>query len=324
MNNITLQKLKQTSFLKLASTIFKILVIWFAAIFLLYLLMEILPGDAATNKVGKDGLEAVQLLQEKMGLNRPFSERFFIWFKDFCRGDLGKCLLSEKSVAETIKTPLISSLSVMVAVLTGLIFITLPLAVYSGYYKNSFSRFLSKIAVFLSSLPEFVLTVIIIIILCMKFKFLPVLSIPGPGKTVWQNPISMLMPSICLWIICSSSMFRYIKVMIEGYSQSSYVKEAFLAGLNKNRVLFIHLLPSALPGIAQIMASTVPYILAGSMVVETLTSYPGMGYTLIQAVNIRETPIVMGIGSVLILLTIIFYLLADFLGKRNIKEGEII
>ncbi|NLI72508.1 MAG: ABC transporter permease [Bacteroidales bacterium] len=324
MKNKIPEKLKQASLVKLVLTTFKILFLWFLAIFVLYLLMEILPGDAATNKVGKEGPEAVAALQQKMGLDRPLSERFFRWLRGFCLGDLGKSLLSGKNVADIIKTPLISSLSLALIVFAGLVFITIPLAVYSGYYKNTFSRLLTKTAVILSALPEFVLTVLAIMLLCMKLKLLPVLSVPGPGLTVWQNPVSMLMPSLCLWIICSVSMFRHLRVMIESYAKSSYVKEAFLAGLSKNRVLFVHLLPSALPGIAQIMASTVPYLLAGSMVVETLTSYPGMGYTLIQAVYSRETPIVMGIGSFLIVITIIFYTLADLLAGRSIREEEIV
>lgn len=317
-------KLGQVSLLKLVPTIFKIIIIWLLAVFVLYLLMEILPGDAATNKVGKEGAEAVALLQQKMGLDRPLSERFLAWLKNLSTGNLGKTLLSESSVAEIIKTPIISSLSLSLIVFIGLIFITIPLAVYSGYYKNAFSRILTRAAVLLAALPEFVLTVLFIMSLCMKLRLFPVLSIPGPGKTVWQHPVSMVMPSLCLWIICSAAMFRYLRVMVESHSKSSYVKEAFLAGLSRNRVLFIHLLPSALPGIAQIMATTVPYLLAGSMVVETLTSYPGMGYTLIHAVKARETPVVMGIGSLLIAITIIFYALADFLARKNIREEEVL
>lgn len=306
--------------MKLALTVFNMLLLWLLAVFFLSVLMEVLPGDAATNKVGKKGPEAVAALRNQMGLDRPFIERFFAWLIGFLTGDLGRSLVTGKEVELIIKTPLISSLSITMLVFLALVFVSIPLSIYCAYYKNAISRLISRIAVLISSVPEFVLTIIVMMLLCMKFRFLPVLSIPGPGKTVWENPVSMVMPSLCLWIICTAAMFRYLRVMIESYAKTSYVREAFLAGLSKNKVLFVHLLPSALPGIAQIMASTIPYLLAGSMVVETLTSYPGMGYTLIQAVQSRETPIVMAIGSFLIAITIIFYYLADFLGRKS--NGE--
>ncbi|NMD38610.1 MAG: ABC transporter permease [Christensenellaceae bacterium] len=319
-----LKKLGQASLGKLALAIFKIFVIWLLAVFVLGLLMEALPGDVASNKVGKQGSEAVAALRKEMGLDRPFLDRFFFWLGNFFKGDLGKTLLTKKDVGVIIKTPLISSLSITTIVFLGLVFVSIPLSIYCAYYKNALSRLISRMAVLLSSVPEFVLTILAIMLLCMELRLLPVLSIPGPGKTVWENPVSMLMPSLSLWTICTAAMFRYLRVMIETYVNTSYVREAFLAGLNKNKILFIHLLPSALPGIAQILASTIPYLLAGSMVVETLTAYPGMGYTLIQAVQSRETPVVIAIGSFLIAITILCYYLADFLGKKNKNEGGIL
>lgn len=324
MNSIRLKKLGQASFGKLALTIFKMFVIWLLAVFILSFLMEALPGDVASNKVGKQGPEAVAALQKEMGLDKPFTVRFFTWLKNYFFGDLGNTLMTKKNVGQIIKTPLISSLSLAGIVFLGLVFISIPLSIYCAYYQNGFSRLISRVAVLLSSMPEFVLTILVTMILCLKFRLLPVLSIPGPGKIVWQNPVSMVMPSLCLWLICTAAMFRYLRVMIENHAKASYVREAFLAGLSKRKVLFVHLLPSALPGIAQIMASTIPYLLAGSMIVETLTAYPGMGYTLIQAVQSRETPIVMAIGSFLIATTITFYFLADFLGRRINGEGGIL
>jgi len=317
----TLKKPEQASLAKLVLILLKVLLLWLLAVSALFFLMELLPGDAATNKIGKGGAEAVAALRHKMGLDRPALERFCSWLGNYSTGNVGLSLLTEKYVGDIVRVPLVSSLSVTAIVLICLVFITIPIAVYCGYYKNALSRVLTKIAVILSSVPEFALTVAAIMLLCMKLKILPVLSIPGPAKSVWQEPVSLVMPSLCLWVISSAAMFRYIKVMVETYAKTPYMREAFLAGLSRRKVLFVHLLPSALPGIAQIMALTVPYLLGGSMVVETLTSFPGMGYTLIQAVQSRETPIVMAIGSLLIGIAIAFYLLADYLGRKN-KRAE--
>ena len=231
MNEKTIKSLEQASLVRLVLSLLKIALLWLLAVFVLFFLMELLPGDAATNKIGKGGAEAVAALQQKMGLDRPALERFVNWLGNYCTGNPGISLLTGKQINEIVKVPLISSLSVTTIVLIGLVFITIPLAVYCGYYKNTLSRLITRTAVILSSVPEFALTVVAIMLLCMKLKALPVLSIPGPAKSVWQSPI-LVMPSLCLWTISSAAVFRYIKVM-RNPCQSIDVREAFLAGLQK-------------------------------------------------------------------------------------------
>lgn len=313
--------MKQVSIWRLVSSVIKFIAIWLLATALLFALLEILPGDAASNQAGKAGEEAVTLLRHKMGLDRPIYLRYLEWLGGLFTGSFGWTYVGERPVLEIVRLPVLSSLTVAGIVFTALVLLTLPLAVVCGYYKNAWTRAFSRLSVILASIPEFILAILLLILLALKLRALSVLSLPGPGESVWTRPVSLVMPSLCLWLICSVAMFRHLRVMIEDYAQMAYVREARLSGISGARVLFVHLLPSALGGIAQMLASTIPYLLGGSMIVETVTSFPGMGYTLVTAVQNRETLIVMALGGLLIAIAIIFYRLADWFGRRGAMRG---
>ena len=302
-------------------TVLKIILMWIISTLLLFVILNALSGDAASNIAGKQGEEAVKSLRHEMGLDRPVLIRYGEWLFDLLRGDLGKTFSSEKEVAELIKVPFLSSFSLMILVFSGLIFITLPLALYSGFYNNLFSRFLGKLSVLLSALPDFVICFFILILICSKLKLLPVLSIPGPGKTVWDNPTALIVPSISVWVVISARIFRQIKVLIENFSKTSYVTEAALSGIAPFSVLFRHLLPSALSGIFQILSNVIPFVLGNTMVAETITSFPGMGNTIISAVGSREVKIVMAFSGIIIFITLVSFYTADFFSKKQKAEG---
>ncbi|MCI6660070.1 MAG: ABC transporter permease [Peptoniphilaceae bacterium] len=291
--------------------------LWLCATAAIFILLEMLPGDAASNQAGKAGEEAVRLLRHKMGLDQPVYYRYIQWLSGLFQGDLGYTYVTQKPIFEIIRTPVLSSCTVAGIVFSAFLFITLPLAVVCGYYKNRWTDLLNKTSVFLASIPEFVLAILLLVLFSLQWRLLPVLSNPGPGENVWSRPISLVMPSLCLWLISSVSMFRHLRVMVEAFAKTAYVREARLAGLSRMRVLFIHLLPSALPGIAQMLASAIPYLLGGSMIVESVTSFPGMGYTLVNAIQSRESLLVMALSGLLTAITLISYRLADWIGQRD-------
>lgn len=293
--------------------------LWLAATFLLFLLIELLPGDAFSSQITKLGVERVENLRKEAGLNRPVIARYVSWLTGFLTGNVGNTYLTKMSVAKLLAVPFMSSFTLMGIVLLALLTITLPLAVFAGFSKGKLSALLKRIAVIVSSVPEFITTLICMMIFCMTLKIFPVISAPGPGKTVWENPICLAMPALCLYLVCTASMFRYLAFSVEIYANTCSVKEALLAGLPKWRVLFVHLMPQAIASIGQVFASTVPYLLGGSIIIESILSFPGLGTSLIQAVASRESNLIMAITSFLILVSIIAYIIADALGY-SLKE----
>ncbi|MBE6483329.1 MAG: ABC transporter permease [Actinomycetaceae bacterium] len=285
----------------------------------LFVLIQALPGDAATALEGRNGPEAVERARQEMGLDRPVLERYFDWLGALVlRGDLGNSFATGKPVAETIGGSLLATLTVAVIVFVLLLTITLPIGLVTGANaKRRQSRIISGVAVAIVAVPEFVVAIAFLAVLCSWLGWLPVLSVPGAGNTVWQNPICLVMPTLILWIICSAALLRRVQALIGAHADAAYVREAELAGIPRSRVLFTHLFPTMAFGICQILAQTVPYLLGGTVVVETVTSFPGLGSTLVTAIGARESALVMAIGMLMMVSTALAFAVADLLGRRQ-------
>jgi len=284
----------------------------------LFLLVQALPGDAASLAAGSGGPEAVARMRERMGLDVPLPRRYLSWLGGVLTGDFGTTLNAGVPVWRAVATPLMATFTVMAIVLLALALVTLPAAVAAGARPRArASRGAAAAALGVVAVPEFVTAIVASAILCHWLGWLPVLSTPGGGQTVWERPIVLAMPSLCLWIVCSAFLFRRARALIAAHSRAAYVVEAELAGMPRRRVLLAHLLPSAAYGIGQLFAQTVPYLLGGTVVIEVVVSYPGLGYTLVTAVTDREAPTVMAIGAVLMLAAAVAFTLADLAGRRN-------
>lgn len=284
----------------------------------LFLLVQALPGDAASLAAGSGGPEAVARMRERMGLDVPLPRRYLSWLGGVLTGDFGTTLNAGVPVWRAVATPLMATFTVMAIVLLALALVTLPAAVAAGARPGArASRGAAAAALGVVAVPEFVTAIVASAILCHWLGWLPVLSTPGGGQTVWERPIVLAMPSLCLWIVCSAFLFRRARALIAAHSRAAYVVEAELAGMPRGRVLLAHLLPSAAYGIGQLFAQIVPYLLGGTVVIEVVVSYPGLGYTLVTAVTDREAPTVMAIGAVLMLAAAAAFTLADLAGRRN-------
>lgn len=284
----------------------------------LFLLVQALPGDAASLAAGSGGPEAVARMRERMRLDVPLPRRYLSWLGGVLTGDFGTTLNAGVPVWRAVATPLMATFTVMAIVLLALALVTLPAAVAAGARPRArASRGAAAAALGVVAVPEFVTAIVASAILCHWLGWLPVLSTPGGGQTVWERPIVLAMPSLCLWIVCSAFLFRRARALIAAHSRAAYVVEAELAGMPRRRVLLAHLLPSAAYGIGQLFAQIVPYLLGGTVVIEVVVSYPGLGYTLVTAVTDREAPTVMAIGAVLMLAAAVAFTLADLAGRRN-------
>lgn len=315
---------RRATFKWLVRRIFRVFGIWMLACLLLSLLIEALPGDAATVLVGKGGQELVELTRAKMGLDRPWHVRYFEWLGGVFRGDLGSALTSGTSVAEMVSKPLMASLTLFVIVMVALVLVTIPLSLIMGYKRGKASAFFSTLSIAVNAVPEFITTIILLGLLSMGLRLLPVLSIPGPGRTVWDRPITMVMPALCMWIVCSAVIYRRICALVKTYSGAAYIREAELAGIPRGKILVSHLFPSIRSGVGQLIAQTVPYLLGGAVVIEYVTSYPGMGLTLFMAIEKRDTPVIMAMCGILILVSAVFYSIADYFVKKNERVTEVV
>ena len=235
------------------------------------------------------------------------------------RGDPGTTLITSRPVAKTITQPVLASLSLAAVVLLGLVLVTLPVAVITGARpRHPVSRFLTGISVAAAAIPEFVVAIALLAVLAVwTHAGCRCCRCPAPGRTVWENPVCLVMPALALWLVCSASLTRRVQALVATHAAAPYVREAELAGLTRRRVLSGHLLPSVAPGVLQLLAQTIPYLLGGAVVVETVTSFPGLGFALVRAVGDREVPVVMAAGALMMVVAVVAFTVADALSARQ-------
>lgn len=315
----------------IALRLLRVVLLFLTASLVLYVLVSFLPGDVTTKLLNgaKADPAALAALREKLGLDQPVVVQYLHWLGGLLSGDLGHTLLSDQPVARILHLPFLATVILAAVVLALILLVTVPLSIIAGLrgrdarpFARLLDRGVSGISLVIASVPEFVIGMALLAILAQALKLLPVLSLPDPGQSVLTKPTVLILPALALWLVASAALFRRIKALTASYAEQTFIRDARLAGLSPARILFVHLLPTLAPGLAQLLVRCVPYLLGGTVVVETVCTYPGLGYTFVGAVTAREAPVVMAIGSFLILVTAIAYALTDLTGVQQPRSSD--
>lgn len=280
---------------------------------LLFLGLNLLPGDAASQSQGLTGTaQSVATQRSAWGLDRPVLERYLDWLGGVLTGDLGTTLRTGRPVAQMMAGPLERS-----AVLAGLALVTsLVLGVGAGLVAGlradrPADRIVSVLALAAVCTPEFVVAVALVTLFAATLHLLPAVSLIPVGGTLADRPEILVLPVLTLTTVAGAALARLVRPTVRAQAAAAHVEAARLAGLPGRRVLTRHLLPGAIGPIAVLAAMLVPYLLGGAVVVETVFGFPGLGSLLVDAVTAREPALVMAVGMVLVLITMLAFAAAE-------------
>jgi peptide/nickel transport system permease protein len=277
---------------------------------LVFVATEVLPGDAARAVLGR-GANATRLaaLREELHLNAPVTVRYARWLEDLATARLGHSLVNGRPVSVLIGPRVINS-SILLAV-TGLIGI--PSAILAGiaaalWHGRRADRYLSIVTLALAGLPEFVVGIgLIAVFATLVFHWLPPVSMVAPGASVLTKPEILVLPVTTLVLVIFPYLFRMTRATMIGVLQSEYMEMAVLKGLPRWRLVFVHALPNAIPPTIQVVALTFAYLAGGTVMIEYLFGYAGLGQGLMDAIKARDIPII----QVIVLLLATVYVLLN-------------
>ena len=154
-----------------------------------------------------------------------------------------------------------------------------------------FDSVVSTIALAVTSLPEFVIGVAVIMLFSTNvLHLLPAVSVTPPSVGVWETPRDLILPVLTLVIVIVPYMYRMIRAAMIEALRSDYVELAILKGLRPRRVVMVHALPNAIPAAIQVVGLTSLYLAGGIVVVEYVFNFPGIGQGLVAAVDARDIP----------------------------------
>jgi len=279
-----------------------------------FLATQVLPGNAAFAVLGR-AANPVRLhaLEHQLHLDKSIAEQYWIWFSGLFTGKLGTSLANGQPLWALVSPRLINS-AVLVFV-TGAIgsIIGVALGALAALRKDSwFDHATSVTALAVTSLPEFVVAIALIILLATVVShLLPAVSLLPPGTYAWSQPKLLILPVATLVIVIVPYIFRMMRAAMIEALESDYVEMARLKGVPEWQIVLAHALPNSIAPTIQVIGLNFLYLAGGVVVVEFVFNFPGIGQGLVFAVQNRDIPVIQFIVLVLAAFYVVMNIVTD-------------
>lgn len=299
----------------------------FVVSIVIFIAVNMLPGDFAQAILGQGATpEAVEAIRRDLGLDQPPVIRYFQWLGRALQGDLGSSFAQAnfanftgtESGATTVAAqiaPRFANTMFLAGVTAAIaVPVSLVLGILAALYRNSaFDRVANIFTLSSISSPEFFLAYVLILFLAVLNPLLPSLSNIYSDMTLGQRVERTLLPALTLTLVVTAHMMRMTRAAIINLLASPYIEMARLKGLSPLRVIVHHALPNALAPIINVIALNLAYLITGVVVVEVVFVYPGIGQLFVDAVKIRDIPMVQACCLIFAAAYILLNFLADIL-----------
>lgn len=261
----------------------------FAVSVIVFVSMNVLPGDPAITILGIDSTEdARAALRAELGLDRPAWRRYLDWVWSALQGDFGRSYSYRVPVADLIleRLPVTLSLAAFGMVATVLIGVTLGVlaAAYQGRPGDWAIMLVSQMGI---AIPAFWLSILLVLLFAVKLRWLPPGGFPG-----WDEPVealrSLILPTTALAFVQSAVLARVARSSALEVMRLDFVRTARATGLGRGRVLFGHVLPNALVPIVTIVGMQAAGVVTGALVIENVFYLPGLGRLVFQSIANRD------------------------------------
>jgi peptide/nickel transport system permease protein len=288
--------------------------LWIVSL-IIFLGMEFLPGDIATEILGQSATaDTIAAFRLSLGLDQPLHVRYVDWLISLLQGDFGHSLANGREIGELLGGRFGNTL--FLAVVAALI--SVPLALVLGFlaalYRNGlFDRVINAVTLTSISFPEFFVAYILILFLSVNAGWFPSLASVDASQSLWQRLYSVALPSLTLTLVVVAHMMRMTRAAIINLLASPYIEMATLKGVGRWRIIMRHALPNAWAPIINVVVLNLAYLVVGVVVVEVVFVYPGMGQLMVDSVQKRDVPVVQACSLIFAATYIILNLTADIL-----------
>jgi peptide/nickel transport system permease protein len=271
--------------------------------------VEVLPRDPARTALGNESTEEQrQAFREEYGLGDPPAQRYARWAGGLVRGDFGVSVISRRPIADELwprlgRTALLALCAVFISVVIGI-----PLAVRAARRPGGlFDTAANFVSASVSSVPEFVVGLVLVYTFATWLDLLPVLS-NRVDNGQWSG---LVLPAMTLGLAAVSYVFRFARVGVIEIAASSFIRAARLRGFSRRRLTWRHVLPVAGSAVINVVALNAIYLLGGVIVVENLFAYPGLGTLLIGGVRDNDLPMIEAVAVITAALLVAVNFAAD-------------
>ncbi|MCR5545725.1 MAG: ABC transporter permease [Lachnospiraceae bacterium] len=280
--------------------------------FFTFLLMYLAPGDPAEKRLSSQGVaitkEVLDAERERLGLLKPFFVRYGEWLFGVCRGDFGVSFKDDMPVAEKLWDGLYNTLLLAGASMLLSVFVSVPLAIISAFQKDKLTDHMIKLFSFIgNSLPNFLISVLLMYFFCIRINVFPIIatgSLQG-----------LFLPTLSLAIPISGRFIRQMRQEFLLQMSEDYVTGMKNRGV-KQRYIIKNVLYNSTGHMLNIFALQIGTLMGGSVVIETIFRWPGIGELVMDSITARDYPVIMGFVLIMGVIYVLINQLVDVAMKR--------
>ena len=275
--------------------------------FLSFALISLSPSNPAEVALRVNEIvpteEAVRAMEEQLGTNKPYIERYVTWLTDSLQGDFGNSYVNNKPVATLIGQAIPNTIKLaFVALLITIVFSVL-VGILCAVYEGSFGDKLARALVFVgTAMPSFWVGLLLIWIFSVKLNLFPTSGM--------ERPSSIVLPAIILALAYISTYVRLIRNNMVQNKHENYVYYARIRGL-KETTIIKHIFKNSLQSSLTALGMSIPKLIAGTVIVENIFAWPGVGRVCVDAIFNRDFPVIQAYILLMAVLFVICNLLVD-------------
>jgi peptide/nickel transport system permease protein len=278
-----------------------------------FLLVHVAPGDPLVSVLPPDAsAQLAEQMRRAYGFDRPLPVQFGIWVWNALHGNLGTSIATGRSVVEEVSravgnTVMLAAFAAFLGFAFGLLF-----GFLAGYFRDRWiDRLVTTIAITGVSMPHYWLGMVLVIVFSVQLGWLPAVG-AGPGGWAWdwEHVKHLILPAVTMSVIPMGIVTRTVRALVGDLLSQEFVLALRAKGLSELRV-FAHVAKNAAPTAIAVMGLQLGYLLGGSILIETVFSWPGTGFLLNAAIFQRDLPLLQGTILVLALFFVFLNLVVD-------------
>ncbi|MBO6827636.1 MAG: ABC transporter permease [Sneathiella sp.] len=287
----------------------------FGASVVIFLVMEILPGDPALVILGVDATpEATAALTKELGLDRPALERYFTWISGLLVGELGNSYAYKVPVTELISGALKITFPLAIMSMALSVILALVIGLYAAAHHNKASDVtLMGISQLGISIPNFWLAVLLVLFFAVNLRWFPPGGFPGWEEGFWPAVRSLVLPAVALATVQGAMLARITRSSVLEVYREDFVRTARAKGVSRQATLWGHVLRNAMIPVLTVMGIQFGNLLVGTVIAENVFHLPGLGSTVLKAINNRDIIVVENVVLLLAAIVVIVNFFVDIL-----------
>lgn len=293
------------------------IVVLFIVTVMIFVIVRCSPGDPVQSRIGPYGdysAENVARVEAELGLDKPYVVQYGIWLKDCLRGDLGVSLRNGASITDIVFDKLGISLELIIVSVLVAALVAIPLGILSGIKAGSaIDQIASVFSTSFIAMPSFCTGLLLIVFLAVKLQILPANGYISFAENPAENIQHLILPALTLALYLIAVLTRFVRSETMEVVSSNYVRTAKAKGMPKRIVNNRHILKNISTTLVTVVGIEVATLLGGTVIVEQLFGWSGLGWYICQSVANRDYPAVQGSVLVIAVAFVLINMLMDIL-----------